>query len=80
MLAAAVGADRVRRQSLGLVSLQTYSICKQLSRDRSRAPQVTGHLQEMKKLNRLGRVRSSKGSGQPADPTPTSHPPVNATS
>ena len=54
MLAAAVSADRTRRRNLGLTALQTYSICKQLNRDKTRAPQVGAHLQEMKRLNKLG--------------------------
>jgi hypothetical protein len=77
MLAAAVQADGVRRQSVNLAALQTYNICKQLARDKTRAPQVTAHLQEMKRLNRLGRrAKSSTGSPQP-QPGPTPESPVS---
>lgn len=80
MLAASVGADRVRRLNLGLTALQTYSICKQLNRDKTLSPQVAAHLQEMKRLNKLG-VKSGKGSSsKPQNPGPvaTPIPPVNA--
>src|ERR1051326_2381856 len=55
LLAAAVQADGVRRKSVNLAALQTYNICKQLVRDKTQGPQVTAHLQEMKRLNKLGR-------------------------
>lgn len=80
MLAASVGADRIRRQTLGLMSLQTYNICKQLNRDKTRVPLVGAHLLEMKRLNKLG-TKSGKGSSsKPQNPGPatTSTPPVNA--
>jgi hypothetical protein len=68
MLAASIGADRIRRQNLGLMSLQTYNICKQLYRDKTRAPLVGAHLLEMKRLNKLG-VKSGKSSS-PKEPNP----------
>jgi hypothetical protein len=80
MLAAAVSSDRTRRRNLGLTALQTYSICKQLNRDKTRSAQVGAHLQEMKRLNKLG-AKSGKGSSsKPPNPGPvtTSTPPVNA--
>lgn len=80
MLAASIGADRVRRLNLGLTSLQTYNICKQLNRDKTRSPQVAAHLQEMKRLNKLG-VKSGKASAskpQKPGPVTTTTPPVNA--
>jgi hypothetical protein len=40
MIAAAVQADHVRPQSVNLAALRTYNICRQLARDRTRAPQV----------------------------------------
>ena len=58
MLAAAAQADHVRRQSVNLAALQTYNICRQLARDKTRTPQVAAHLQEMKRLNKLGRKSS----------------------
>lgn len=72
MLAAAVQADHVRRQSVNLAALQTYSICRQLARDKTRAPQVGAHLQEMKRLNRLGRKKSSTTTQPQPDPAPPS--------
>ncbi|HEY2092358.1 MAG TPA: hypothetical protein VGJ81_10750 [Thermoanaerobaculia bacterium] len=80
MLAASVGADRVRRLNLGLTALQTYSICKQVSRDRTRAPQVAAHLQEMKRLNKLGAKSGKASSSKPQNtgPVTTTNPPVNA--
>ena len=75
MLAAATQADHVRRQSVNLAALQTYNICKQLARDRTRAPQVGAHLQEMKRLNKLGRTKSSTTT----QPEPTPAPPSPAT-
>jgi len=74
MLAAAVQADGVRRKSVNLAALQTYNICKQLARDKTRAPQVTAHLQEMKRLNKLGRKKASPTT-QPSEPTPAPQSP-----
>ena len=78
MLAAATTADRTRRLNLGLVSLQTYSICKQLDRDKTRSPQVRAHLLEMRRLNKLG-VKSGKGSSpsQPSNPGPITTTPAH---
>ena len=75
MLAAATQADHVRRQSVNLAALQTYNICKQLARDKTRAPQVAAHLQEMKRLNKLGRTKSSPKT----QPEPTPVPPSPST-
>jgi hypothetical protein len=76
MLVAATRADHVRRQSVNLAALQTYNICRQLARDRTRAPQVTAHLQEMKRLNKLGRKKTSSTTPEPtpAPPSPTTVP------
>jgi hypothetical protein len=74
MLAAAVQADGVRRKSVNLAALQTYNICKQLARDKTRAPQVTAHLQEMKRLNKLGRKKASS-TPPPSEPTPAPQSP-----
>jgi hypothetical protein len=75
MLAAAVQADGVRRKSVNLAALQTYNICKQLARDRTHAPQVTAHLQEMKRLNKLGRKKTSSPTPTP-EPTPAATSPI----
>jgi hypothetical protein len=74
MLAAATQADHVRRQSVNLAALQTYNICRQLARDKTRTPQVGAHLQEMKRLNKLGRRKPSPAP-QP-DPTPAPQSPA----
>ncbi|HEY2322241.1 MAG TPA: hypothetical protein VGJ82_05180 [Thermoanaerobaculia bacterium] len=76
VLAAATQADHVRRQSVNLAALQTYNICRQLARDTTRAPQVKAHVQEMKRLNKLGRKKTSSTTSQPE---PTSAPPSPAT-
>ena len=78
MLAAAIGADRTRRQNLGLTALQTYSICKQLARDRTRAPQVSAHLAEMRRLNKLGAKSGRSVSSTPQNPGPVSATPAHA--
>ena len=80
MLAASISADRTRRQTLGLTALQTYSICKQLVRDRTRAPQVTAHLAEMKRLNKLGMKSGKSSTSTPQNPGPVTRTtsPVNA--
>lgn len=75
MLAAATQADHVRRQSVNLAALQTYNICRQLARDKTRAPQVGAHLQEMKRLNKLGRRKSPPAT----QPEPTPVPPSPST-
>jgi hypothetical protein len=74
LLSASTVADRVRRLNLGLTALETYNICKQLNRDKTRSPQVSAHLQEMKRLNKLG-VKSGKSSSS----TPQNPGPVAAT-
>ncbi|HEY2323670.1 MAG TPA: hypothetical protein VGJ82_12490 [Thermoanaerobaculia bacterium] len=81
MLAASIGADRVRRLNVGLTALQTYSICKQLNRDKTRAPQVSAHLQEMKRLNKLGGKSGKSSTPKPQNPGPvtTPIPPVHTT-
>jgi hypothetical protein len=75
MLAAATQADGVRRKSVNLAALQTYNICKQLARDKTRAPQVTAHLQEMKRLNKLGRKKASSTTQQPTGTAPAPQAP-----
>jgi len=76
MLAAATQADHVRRQSVNLAALQTYNICRQLARDKTRAPQVGAHLQEMKRLNKFGRKKSSTTTPPEPTPVPTSPPTI----
>jgi hypothetical protein len=51
------------------------NICKQLNRDKTRSPQVSAHLQEMKRLNKLG-VKSGKSlSSTPQNPGPVAATP-----
>lgn len=56
-------ANLIRRQRIGLASLQTYQVCRQLARDDRHATRLAAHLAEMKRLNRFGRARR-----KPAEP------------
>jgi len=58
-----------RRHRVGLASLQTYSITRQLVRHEAHSD-LLPHLQEMKRLNRFGR-RRRKAPAEPAPQPPT---------
>ena len=49
-------ANAVRRQRIGLVSLQTYQICQQLARA-GKDERLDVHIREMRRLNKFGRGR-----------------------
>ncbi len=70
LLATSVNADTVRRQRIGLASLQAYKICVQLAREDKNAARLAPHIAEMKRLNKFGRRKPRK----PADPTPAPAP------
>jgi hypothetical protein len=71
MLQGVVGANLTRRHRVGLASLQTYSITRQLVRHEDHSD-LLPHLQEMKRLNRFGRRR--RNASAPAPPVFTSTP------
>jgi hypothetical protein len=52
-------ANARRRQRVGLIALQAYSICKQLVRDGAHAARLGSHVAEMKRLNKFGRGRKA---------------------
>ncbi|HUP58845.1 MAG TPA: hypothetical protein VNA69_00345 [Thermoanaerobaculia bacterium] len=56
LLQSVLATNTVRRQRIGLAALQTYKICQQLARDDNHA-ELTVHINEMKRLNKFGRVR-----------------------
>jgi hypothetical protein len=71
-------ANLTRRHRLGRTALQAYGISKLLVREPEHA-YLLPHLQEMKRLNRLGHPRRRKGGGgtTPEAPTPKSTAPVH---
>jgi len=73
LLQGVVTAILTRRHRVGLASLQTYSITRQLVRHEVHAD-LLPHLHEMKRLNRFGR-RRRKASTEPA---PAPQPPTTA--
>lgn len=72
LLATSMRADTVRRQRIGLASLQAYKICVQLARDDKNAARLAPHIAEMKRLNKFGRSR--KPRPQPETPAPAPEP------
>ncbi|HEX3582763.1 MAG TPA: hypothetical protein VH087_13430 [Thermoanaerobaculia bacterium] len=70
LLATSVNADSVRRQRIGLASLQAYKICVQLAREDKNAARPAPHIAEMKRLNKFAR-RKPKTAG---DQTPSTDP------
>jgi hypothetical protein len=72
MLQGVITAILTRRRRLGLASLQTYNITRQLVRHEDHSD-LLPHLHEMKRLNRFGRRR--RKASTPA-PEPQPQPPV----
>lgn len=70
MLKGVIATNLTRRHRIGLTALQTYSISRQLIRQQQHAD-LLPHVQEMKRLNRIGRRRKPAVAPQPApQPTP----------
>ena len=71
MLQGVVAANLVRRHRVGMATLQTYSISRQLVRQEGHAD-LLPHVAAMKRLNRFGRRRNRPGNepeaSQPAKP------------
>jgi len=67
MLKGIVGANLIRRQRVGLLSVQAYVITQQLARDPNNAS-LLPHVQEIKRLRSLGRRK------KPAIPAPQPSP------
>jgi len=65
MLKGVAAANLVRRHRLGLALLQTYSIGRQLVRNKDHA-HLLPHVEGMKRLNKFGRRRAKA----PAEPEP----------
>lgn len=76
LLATSVNADTVRRQRIGLASLQAYKICVQLAREDKNAARLAPHIAEMKRLNKFGRRKAKKADGQTPAPAPTTPAPA----
>jgi hypothetical protein len=72
LLSTATNADTVRRQRIGLASMQTYKICQQLARDDRNAARLGPHIAEMKRLNmfRRGRRQKAQQPGSTTTPAP----------
>jgi predicted RNA-binding Zn ribbon-like protein len=69
MLQGVVAANLTRRHRVGLASLQTYNITRQLVRHEDHSD-LLPHLQEMKRLNRFGRRRHNAPAAAPHAPAP----------
>lgn len=76
LLATSVNADTVRRQRIGLASLQAYKICVQLAREDKNAARLAPHIAEMKRLNKFGRRKPKQSGGQTPAPAPTTPAPA----
>jgi hypothetical protein len=68
MLKGVIAANLTRRHRIGLTALQTYSISRQLVRQQEHSD-LLPHMQEMKRLNRLGRRHRPAPSQPPQRPT-----------
>jgi len=64
LLKGVAAANLIRRHRIGLVTLQTYNICRQLVRKKENA-NLLPHVELMKRLNKFGRKRA-KTPPQPA--------------
>ena len=62
MLQGVVAANLLRRHRVGMATLQTYSISRQLVRQEGH-DDLLPHVAAMKQLNRFGRRRKSPGAG-----------------
>jgi len=71
MLKGVSGANLIRRQRVGLISVQAYLISQQVARDPRNASLIP-HVQEVKRLRSLGRRK------KPATPAPQ-EPPASVT-
>jgi hypothetical protein len=67
-----VASNLVRRHRIGLTALQTYSICRQLVRQKEHA-RLLPHVQQMKGLNKFARTRVKVPSA-PTQPPPAPQP------
>jgi hypothetical protein len=71
------GANLIRRQRLGLIAMQAYTIGSQLAKDPARAVLVP-HVEEVKRLK--GAARRKKTAQAPPTPAPATPPPTHETS
>jgi hypothetical protein len=76
MLKGVAGANLLRRQRVGLLSVQAYSISQQLARD-PRNASLLPHVQEIKRLRGLGR-RKKPATPAPQQPPAPATPPVDS--
>ncbi len=67
MLNGVVAANLTRRHRLGLTALQTYGVTRQLTR-KSEHADLLPHLDNMQRLNRFGRKKTT------SEPTPSTTP------
>lgn len=68
MLKGLAGANLIRRQKATLAAGVAYGVAKQLARDPENA-ELLPHVQEVKRLKKLGRRKANAPS--PTEPTPT---------
>jgi len=73
MLKGVVAANLVRRHRVGLAALQTYSISRQLIRQKEHS-NLLPHVQGMKRLSKFGRKRRTAQAPAEPQPQPTPQP------
>ena len=73
MLQGVVAANLVRRHRLGMATLQTYSISRQLVRQEGHTD-LLPHVAAMRQFNRFGRRRKNPGEEPKVPPTTTPQP------
>ena len=76
LLKGVAGANLIRRQRVGLLSVQAYSISQQLVRD-PRNASLLPHVQEIKRLRGLGR-RKKPATPAPQQPPALATPPLDS--
>jgi hypothetical protein len=69
LLEGVMAANLVRRHRLGLVALQTYAISRRMAADGTQSG-LLSHVQEMKRLNRLGKARTKASPKPQPQPSP----------
>jgi hypothetical protein len=59
-----LAANDIRRQLIGLATLQAFRICEQLARDQDN-DQLSSHVRQLQRMNKFGRTRRRKPDAPP---------------
>jgi hypothetical protein len=79
LLAGVSDANLIRRYEIALITGQAYTVGKQLARNPGNAASLQSHLQEVKRLKRLGRRKKSEPSPEPPPSEPSPAVPSDTT-